>query len=53
MHVDHTRTQIILLTADGYLIDVVVLSINSDSWTNLFVNVLAEKNIVVENLISI
>ena len=36
--------------ADGYAIDVVVLSINSDSWTNLFVTILGEKGIFCTKL---
>jgi hypothetical protein len=37
-------------TSEGYLIDVVVFSINSDPWTHLFLNVLAEKNIFCHKL---
>jgi hypothetical protein len=36
-------------TCGGYLIDVIIFSVNSDSWTNLFCNVLAEKNIFCHN----
>jgi hypothetical protein len=36
-------------TCEGYAIDV-VFSINSDSWTNLFFDILTEKSIVCEIL---
>jgi hypothetical protein len=37
-------------TSEGYLIDVIVFSINSDPWTYFFLNVLAEKNIFCHKL---
>jgi hypothetical protein len=37
-------------TCEGYAIDVVVFSINSDSWTNLLFDILTEKSIVCEKL---
>jgi hypothetical protein len=37
-------------TSEGYLIDVVIFSINSEPWTNLFLDILAEKNIFCHKL---
>ena len=40
-------------TVDGYAIDVVVFSINSDSWTNTFMDVLQKKMSFAQNLIKL
>ena len=37
-------------TCEGYAIDVVVLSKNSDSWTNLFHAILTEKNVICRKM---
>lgn len=37
-------------TVEGYAVDIVVFSKNSDSWTNLMINILIEKNITAVKL---
>ena len=37
-------------TVEGYAVDIVMFSKNSDSWTNLMVDILIEKNITAVQL---